>query len=424
MKADRLYYQDSHLFDFTAQVVSTKPHDENLYAVTLDRTAFYPTGGGQPHDVGVIENLRVVDCLNAGDNQPTDANDEASASADDILHIIEADESEIAKLTLNANVACQINQARRLDHIQQHTAQHILSRAFLNLYEAPTQGFRIMPTYAEVDIKLDDASDKRITAALELANKIVWENRQVVIHYMTAEELNARGVRSRFERAGTLRVVEIADFDFNPCGGTHAKHTGEVGVIFVPTWERAKGLIRLTFVAGRRAVDDYRSVNESARATAKLFSCARDEIAEATKRLQDEHKNLQRRTRELEEIAAGVEAEKLIETATRDINAARIIIKVFNVREKDAAAIRTLAQAIVKRPHTVALLATFDDANARFVFARAGDLTLDMNQMMRELCTRLDGKGGGTSELAQGGGTAVENLESLIDECARRFCNA
>lgn len=429
MKSERLYYGDSHLYDFTAQVTEIKPHNTaNLYAVMLNRTAFYPTGGGQPHDTGMIENLPVVDCLNADETlsntaTETDAqslSNEVTPLSDEVIHIVKATDSEIEQLKQMTNVRCRIDRARRLDHLQQHTAQHILSRAFLQLYNAPTHGFRLLPTYAEVDIKLDDASDERIRAALDLANEIVWENRPLKIHYMTAAEAGARGVRQRFERAGVLRVIEIEGFDFNPCGGTHAKQTGEVGMIFVPVWERAKNLARLTFVAGRRAFADYASANRAARESAKLLSCGRDEICEAVRRAQDENKSLQRRTRALEELAAEAEAATIISNTNPQSNGTRIITRLYQSTDKDLAALRTLAHNLAKHPQVIALLATVERGNARFVFARAADLTLDMNQLMRDLCAKLEGKGGGTSELAQGGGKAVNNLEQLIQECAIR----
>ncbi len=414
MPTERLYYHDSHLYDFTAHVTNVRAHAANLFAVTLNRTAFYPTGGGQPHDTGLIDDVQVIDCLNADDIDEDTAN---------VTHIVEASASEVQCLSSQAEVSCRVNRVRRFDHVQQHTAQHILSRAFLELYDAPTHGFRMMPEYAEVDIKLADATDERINDALELANKIVWENRLIKIHFMAADEIRAHKkiIRQRFERAGVLRVIEIEGFDFNPCGGTHAKQTGEVGVIFIPTWERAKGLARLTFVAGRRAFDDYVNANKTARDTAKLFSVGREEATEAARRLQSEHKLLQRRARTLEEIAADVEADYLVENSTLLINNTRIVIKVFSVKEKDAAQLRTLAHALAKRPFTIALLASVEGENARFVFARTKDLTDDMNKLMQEVCTKLDGRGGGTHDLAQGGGNAIDNLQQLLHQCLARI---
>lgn len=205
---ERLYYTDSHITDFTARITRIEAMADGRSAVTLDRTAFYPTGGGQPSDTGTLEGYTVSECTD----------DEG-----EVRHILHRQVEQ--ELAAGASVRGQVDRQRRLDHIQQHTAQHILSRAFLNLYDAPTGGFRMSPTESEVDIKLDHPTDERIHDALTLANRIVWENRPVHIRFMTGEEAQARGVRQRFERAGTLRVIEIEDFDLNPCGGTHAGAT-------------------------------------------------------------------------------------------------------------------------------------------------------------------------------------------------------
>jgi alanyl-tRNA synthetase len=161
MPTERLYYTDSHLTDFTARVLHVETVAENRVAVRLDRTAFYPTGGGQPSDTGTIDTHHVVECMS----------DEES---DTIRHVVDL-YTHAAPLLVNAEVAGQVNWSRRFDLMQQHTAQHILSRAFLNLHDAPTAGFRMMETHSEVDIKLADPTDERIHAALALANKIVWE---------------------------------------------------------------------------------------------------------------------------------------------------------------------------------------------------------------------------------------------------------
>jgi alanyl-tRNA synthetase len=214
-------------------------------------------------------------------------------------------------------------------------------------------------------------------------------------------------LRKEPARAGDLRLIEIEGFDLTPCGGTHAYRTGEVGMIAVRSWERAKGLTRIEFVAGMRALADYRKANKSAREVAALFSTGRDDAPQLAAQMVEEHKELNRRVRALEELAAGVEAEKLLSSASEGV-----VTHIFNGR--DAESLKKLAHALVAHPRTIALLASRDRDTARLVFARSADAAGDMNALMREACALLDGRGGGRPDLAQGGGKKVEKLDDAL----------
>jgi alanyl-tRNA synthetase len=254
----RLYYSDSHLLEFDARVVDVSERDDGAIAVTLDRTAFYPTGGGQPNDTGTLGDARVVDCIDA---------EEAG-----VLHVIQGLVPQIGD-----TVHGQIDPMRRLDHMQQHTGQHILSAAFVKLFDAPTHSFRVMEHECEIDVALDDPTDEKIDKGVELANQTIWQNLPIRISEVSAEEARALPLRKEPAREGELRLIEISNFDLTPCGGTHARGTGEVGVIAVRGWERAKGLTRIQFMAGGRVVTDYRKLNRTAIETAELFSAGRDD---------------------------------------------------------------------------------------------------------------------------------------------------
>jgi alanyl-tRNA synthetase len=208
-------------------------------------------------------------------------------------------------------------------------------------------------------------------------------------------------------RDGDLRLIEIEGFDLTPCGGTHAYRTGEVGMIAVRSWERAKGLTRIEFVAGVRALADYRKANKSAREVAALFSTGRDDAPQVAAQMIDEHKELNRRVRVLEEMAAGVEAERLLASASDGV-----VTQIFDGR--DAESLKKLAHGLMSHPQTIALLASRDGNTARLVFARSADAAGDMNALMREACAMLDGRGGGRPELAQGGGKNVEKIGDAL----------
>lgn len=401
---ERLYYTDSHLLEFDARVVSVSKLEDGRAAVALDRTAFYPTGGGQPNDTGVLGAARVVDCLE---------DDEAN-----VLHVVEGDAPEVG-----ASLRGRVDAARRRDHMQQHTGQHILSQAFVELHGAQTRSFRMTADACEIDVDLNDPSDERVERAVTRANEIIWDDRVVRVHNVTPEEAARLPLRKDSAREGELRVIEIEGFDFSPCGGTHARRTGEVGVIVARHWERAKGLVRVTFAAGTRALEDYRRANTTARSTAALFSVGRDEAANAAARLQDEHKSLQRRLRASEELAAHAEARELLEeseSAGAGVDGARglrIVARVFEGR--DAEDLRRLASAVAAHACAAALLGSRDDSGARLVFARHREAHGDMNALLREACRALEGRGGGRPDLAQGGGPRTDLLPQVIEEAAR-----
>jgi alanyl-tRNA synthetase len=403
----RLYYTDSHLTEFDATVVAVDEIAPARAGVVLDRTAFYPTGGGQPHDTGTLEGARVVDCI--------DREDEG------ILHVVERGSSSFV---VGNRVRGRVDWSRRREHMQQHTGQHILSQSLVKLFDAPTRSFRMMERVCEIDVELGDPSDEKIERAVDLANEIVWDDRAVRALDVTPEEAARLPLRKDSAREGSLRVIEIEDFDMSPCGGTHARRTGEVGVICVRSWERAKGMTRIEFAAGVRALADYRLANRTAREVAALFSVGRDDAAAHAARLVEENKRTARRVRALEEIASKVEAEELLAEAmmtdsgvNSTSGALKIVARVFEGR--DAESLKRLASAVAAHAGAVALLGSREGDEARLVFARATDARGDMSALMREACALLEGRGGGRAELAQGGGRKVERLAEAIEAAAR-----
>ncbi|MBA3320476.1 MAG: hypothetical protein H0T45_03400 [Pyrinomonadaceae bacterium] len=400
---ERLYYADSHLMEFDARVVHLTETPDGRSAVVLDRTAFYPSGGGQPTDTGTLNDARVVECVDL--------------ETEGVLHVVED-----ASLSDGQQVRGRVDWSRRLDHLQQHTGQHILSQAFVSLFAAPTRGFRMLEAVSEIDLELGGPSATRIEQAVDFANRIIWENRPLRIHHVTAAEAARMPLRKDSAREGELRVVEIDNFDLSPCGGTHAQRTGEVGLVAVRSWERAKGMTRVEFVAGGRALADYRRVNQIAREVASQFSAARDDSPELVRRLLAENKQLSRRLRALAEIAARVEADELLTTA-QPLGGFRLISRVLE--DRDADALKQLALALIAHPSVVALLGSrgTGDGTARLVFARAADAPGDMNVFLREACQTLGGRGGGRPDLAQGGGPRIDNLDAALDDAARRMAD-
>jgi alanyl-tRNA synthetase len=414
---ERLYYHDSHLIEFEARVVDVTERVSGWTAVVLDRTAFYPTGGGQPSDTGTLNGARVVECIDDGDSG--------------VLHVVQG-----WAPALDAVVAGRVDWSRRLDHMQQHTGQHILSQAFIKLFDAPTKSFRVLDQSCEIDVELANPTSDIIERAVELANNVIWEDRVITIHNVSAEEAASMPLRKESAREGELRLIAIEDFDLTPCGGTHAYRTGEVGMIAMRSWERAKGLTRIEFVAGVRALADYRKANRTAHDVAALFSTGRDDAPQNAAQLLEENKELHRRVRVLEEVEARVEAERLLASTSVEPDGTRVVTHVFGDSSRTAASahseastrnaefVKSVAHALVANRQTIALLAARDNDTARLVFARSADASGDMNALMREACALLDGRGGGRPDMAQGGGKNLEKLDEALTRAAQSLSSS
>ena len=394
---ERLYYSDSHLIEFEARVVDVTDRVSGWTAIVLNRTAFYPTGGGQPSDTGTLNGSRVVECIDDGNKG--------------VLHVIQG-----MAPARNAIVQGRVDWPRRLDHIQQHTGQHILSQAFVKLFNAPTKSFRVLEASCEIDVDLKNPTTEIIERVVELANNVIWEDRSITIKNVTSAEAAELSLRKEPARQGELRLIEIEGFDLTPCGGTHAYRTGEVGMIAVRSWERAKGLTRIEFVAGGRALADYRKANKSAREIAALFSTGRDDAPQLASQMIEENKDLHRRIRVLEEVAAEAEAAELLSSAHTNSEGTRIVAHVFEGR--DAEFLKKLAHALIANPRIIVLLGSRDKDTARLMFARSADASGDMSALMHDACALVDGRGGGRPDMAQGGGKTIEKLGIAIDHAA------
>ncbi|MEP7272818.1 MAG: DHHA1 domain-containing protein, partial [Acidobacteriota bacterium] len=391
----------SHLSEFHARVVEVgnAAGAAPQRVVVLDQTAFYPLGGGQPCDRGTLAGFQVDDVQIAEDGR--------------ILHFIPQDKGA---LNVGEEVLGRVDPAYRREITQQHTGQHILSQAFFQLFGAETRGFRMTDEIAEIDLTLEtpvEAVPDAIATAENLANAIVFDDREIRTHRLTPEEAALLPLRKESFVSDCVRVVEIADFDFSPCGGTHAKRTGEVGLIAVRGWARAKRMVRVEFVCGGRALRDYRLANATANSVARRFSVGRDEADASVTRLLEDHKIATRRLRELTEVAARAEAAELIEAegVTAGIT---VVERIFDDRSLDE--LKLLAHRLVEHARIVALLGTRDGDMARLVFARSADLELDVGKLMRSACEAIGGRGGGKPDFAQGGGPATSQLEAVVGE--------
>jgi alanyl-tRNA synthetase len=388
----KLYFRDSSLLEFSANVIDVQPSDRGRLVV-LDQTAFYPTGGGQPNDIGTLGDATVVDVFE--DDTGT------------IYHVVE----EAAELNPGQTVTGIIDRLRRLDHMQQHSGQHILSQAFVQACGAETRSFHLGARASTIDIELHSPTPDLLQAAEEIANSVVFQDRPMRVHMVNEEEALRLPLRKESAVRGDIRVIEVEDFDWSPCGGTHAQRTGQVGNIAIRSFERVRKLTRVEFLCGVRVLADYRLANNSAFAVARLFSCERDSSPELAQRAVQENKDLKRQVRDLRELAMSAEASEML--AASPVNSGfKLIEAIFKLRDFEE--VRILASKIVQHEPSVALLATTDEKGGRLVFARSASLTQDMGQLLAKACATLGGRGGGKPDLAQGGGPDVERVEEVI----------
>ena len=334
----------------------------------------------------------------------------AVAMAEDgrMLHHLEGD----VPFTVGETVAGVVDWPRRLEMLQQHTGQHILSQAFFQLFGAETRGFRIFEQVAEIDLTLDGSPDE-LTAAIgqaeELANAVVFEDRVVRLHTVTPKrQRNCRSARkiSTPIVSASLKLPIL----IGRRAAAHARRTGEVGLIAVRGWERAKRMTRVQFVCGGRALCDYRAANQTATSVARRLSVGRDEALEAVARLLEEHKKLERRARALVELATKAEAQELL--ATTPVMPTPRILRIFDGRDFDD--VKRLAHHLVADQGVLALLATRTRDLVRLVCARSADLPVAANTLLQPVCEQLGGRSGGKPEFAQGSGTRVADLEHAM----------
>ena len=395
----KLYFRDSSLLEFSATVIEATA-SERGDLVVLDQTAFYPTGGGQPNDTGTLERGSVVDVFE--DNTGT------------IFHLIE----QPGVIEPGQKVTGLIDRARRLDHMQQHSGQHILSQAFVKSCGAETRSFHLGTQTSTIDIELQSPTAEIMRAAEDISNAVVFEDRPMRVHIVNEEQASLLPLRKESAVRGDIRVIEVENFDWSPCGGTHAVHTGQVGMIAIRSDERAKKMTRVEFVCGNRALADYRRANTTAVAVARLFSAERDSTPELVARAIQEAKSTKKRIRDLLERAMIAEAAEMLEASAED-RGFKIVRSVFEGR--DIEEVQMLAAKIVQREPSIALLATTQPGAARLVFARSSSLEQNMGQLLKEACETLGGRGGGKPDMAQGGGPNVQSVQEAINNAVDKI---
>jgi alanyl-tRNA synthetase len=392
---ERLYYYDSYRTTFDARVV------ENFIlngapAVVLDSTIFYPTSGGQPHDTGILNGIPVQDVVEREEDQS-------------VVHVLLQAEKE-SPLQAGDLVQGMIDWGRRFDHMQQHTGQHVLSQAFVQTIDADTVGFHLSSEYSTIDLNHDTLSDREITRAEELANQIVFDDRPVIARFVEPAEASLLPLRKAAPAKASIRIVQVEGFDWSACGGTHVARTGEIGIIKIVRSERRGPETRITFLCGHRALSHYHKLNTLARDLALNLSVGIEELSPAIERLQGEARSARKERDQLRQAMLDYEAQALAGNSQK-MGSIQVVSKVLE--ERDVQEVRRLAARITERPGRVALLG-MKGTKAQLVFSRSADLPYDMRPLLRDACRLVGGGGGGSPDLAQGGGPQANRIEDAL----------
>lgn len=386
----KLYYQDAYIQSFTAKVVKQEQDGAGNWYIVLNQTAFYPTGGGQPHDLGTIEGQRIVN---------------VEEIAGEIRHYLDRPLQDLGK-----EVSGIIHWERRLDHMQQHAGQHILSAAFDRLFAYKTVGFHLGNELLTIDLETENLREQEAKKAEELANQIILENRPIETKWVSEEELTQYSLRKETKVKEDIRLVIIPDFDDNGCGGTHPKATGEVSAIKILDWEKQKKKIRVQFVCGNRVIKQLDQKQKVLLELTKLLNAPEKEMAQAAQRLLENGKTTEKLLEHYQERLLQYEAKDLLQKSEQK----KFIGEFFQNRTIQE--LQKLARLITSEEETAIVFFVSQNENRlQLVCARGAAGTENMKKVIANALPLINGKGGGSDSFAQGGGEALMSGEQMLE---------
>lgn len=388
---NKLFYTDPYLQSFSAVVLKQSQDENGSWYVVLNQTAFYPTGGGQPYDTGMIGDSKVINV------EEIDG---------EIRHYLEAPLSEI-----EAEKNCQINWERRFDHMQQHCGQHILSAAFEQLFDYDTVGFHLGNDIVTIDLETEQLTEEEAARAEELANQIIIQNRPIEIKWVTEDELSQYPMRKAPKVKENIRLVMIKDFDYNGCGGTHPHGTGEVSALKILTWERQRKNIRLQFVCGKRVINQLGQKQKVLQDLTKLLNSPESEMVQAVTRILENGKLLDKSLEQAREQLLQYEAQEWRRT---NLDENHVISRVFHNRSIQE--LQKLARTITIEDDAALVLAVSENENRlQLVCARGNRRSENMKNLIANALSLINGKGGGNPSFAQGGGDLSMSGEQILE---------
>jgi alanyl-tRNA synthetase len=378
MGVDRLYYTDSYLREFPARIVA-----RDGPRVYLDRTAFYPTSGGQPFDTGFIGGVAVTDVIDE-DGQIAHVT-EAAVEADD--------------------VQCAIDWPRRFDHMQQHSGQHLLSAVFIEMYGFQTVSFHLGRDGSTIDLDVPAISPEQVAAVEQWANQTVFENRTIASSF----EQEPTDLRKASNREGSLRIVTIRDLDRSACGGTHVRATGEIGPILIRKLEKIRNTVRIEFLCGMRAVRRARADYDGLNRIAQVFSSPLDDAPGLVAAQREALDAAEKASRRLDEEIAKYRAKELYDATAPDAHGMRRLTRRAGGRMED---LRLLAQNFTVHPQ--AIFVGVIEEPPSVLLASSADAGVDAARKLKELLAAAGGRGGGSARMAQGSVPDRAALERVL----------
>ena len=388
---EKLFYIDSYIKNFTAEIEEIKEVDDKFH-VLLNKTAFFPGGGGQYCDLGTIDNINVLDVYEENDK---------------IYHVLEKKPNRIHK------VKCEIDWDRREYGMQHHFGQHIISACFNNEYKAKTVGFHLGKDFSTVDIE-GFFKEEDILKIEKMCNEIIRENITVEFLNITKKEAKKLKIKEDLSKLGdNIRIVKIDDIDMNLCCGVHMKNTLDLRVIKIKKFEKYKKATRIEFLCGTKAIEEMLKRENYLNKICKLLSSNEEDAYKSIERLNNKLNEVNKENRRLEEIISNYEVKEMIESAEK-INNMNIIVKVYE--NKTMNYMNKIANKIIEKENNIGLFALKNDDKLNLLFACSKNLEkMDMNILLKDSIKLIDGKGGGSKVLAQGGGKNNSNLDSLFD---------
>lgn len=381
----RLYLESPYNVEFEAQVVE-KVIWEQKPALILDQTCFYPESGGQPCDKGTINEVEVLKVLE----------DEAR-----IIHLL-------AENISSAKVTGKIEWQTRFDHMQQHSGQHILSQSFHELLGAETLSFHLGEAISSVEMDLRKISEEEVENVERRANEIVFQDREIKCYFIPEEKIESVPLRRPPKKKGLIRVVEVSDFDFSACGGTHVRRAGEIGLIKILKLERIRNNIRFEFICGQRTLEDYLWKNRILRELSTRFTVNEEEILNTVERLSSDLKSQKRKGKKMQEKIAQYEAQEIIQETKE-----KIIKELFV--DKTPEEVRFLVLNIIRKGDFVVLFGLKGEERGHLILACSENINIDMREIVPLVSPLIKGKGGGRSSLVEIAGEEIENLEQALE---------
>ena len=400
MPTHYLFHDDAYITQFEAKMLDWNAQ-EHIVEVILDQTAFYATSGGQPHDVGTLNGIEVLDVIWRGI---------------DVVHVLPRKyEDEIKQWEL---VEGKIDWNRRFDHMQHHTGQHILSRSFLEVNpEAETVSFHLTESNVHIDVAVPEIRETELTRIKELANKVIFEDIEIKTYFTSKEEAVQKKLRKDPKEIDRVRIVEMGEFDIDPCGGTHCKRSGEVGLILIEDVKKAgRRGNRVQFLCGWRALKTFNQMNRLLKNVQGLLKCKPQDIPEFVQSLQSTSREKEKQVRVLQTQIQTLEIEQVIRDA--EATHSRIITKIYE--EQDPDEVKRIALEIVDAHEDLIPILGVKKDPSFIVMARSDSYAkLDLREILNEGLKGSKGRGGGIDKLVQAGGIKPENLVNLIKTLER-----